>query len=95
MSTWTSQISKEGHSRWKKQQVQRPWGPVNKSVSLGHAATEGPEALGVNFWVVLAVAVVPCAVQLSWAISNLFPSVWRKTKILVLTPLKFPAFAVA
>ena len=54
MSTWTLQISKEGNSRWKKQQVQRPWGPVNKSMSLGHAATEGPEDLGEDIHVIVS-----------------------------------------
>ena len=45
---------KEGNTWWKKQQVQSPWGPVNKSVSLAHAATEGPEGLGEDICVVVS-----------------------------------------
>lgn len=45
---------KEGNTWWKKQQVQSPWGPVNKSVGLGHAATEGPEGLGEDICVVVS-----------------------------------------
>lgn len=46
--------SSKGNSRQNKQHMQRPWHPVNKSVSLGPTATEGPEGLGKDVNVILS-----------------------------------------
>lgn len=53
MSTGALQISKEGNSRQQKQQVQSPWGPVNKRVSIGRAAREGPVGLRKDFNIIV------------------------------------------